>query len=86
MTLFAGMSDLPMILKEIYMLYQSCIVYNVFMAVKITETHKPGTERKYLADMQSALKLKHHERRAYEARRSKYHSLPSALYGVVNSA
>jgi hypothetical protein len=33
------------------------------MAVKTTETQKPATEPKYLADMQSALKLKHYSRR-----------------------
>ena len=58
----------------------------VFMSVKTTETHKPGNGPKYLTDMQSALKLKHYERRASKARRSQYHSLLSALYGVLNLA
>ncbi len=36
------------------------------MDVKTTETQKQGTEPKYLADMQSALKLKHYTRRTQE--------------------
>jgi hypothetical protein len=56
------------------------------MAVKTTEVQQPGSGPKYLADLQGALKLKHYERRAIEARRSNCHAIRSGLYGVVNLA